>query len=178
MVMPPAKADELRLDVPAGTVTLRIQGQPVRTIPRPTVGQLRHLMERHDAIRGDVYDLSREVPQVDANGRPTGKNEHPRKPGATDLDVQEIGALWLSEVIETLTGEAIDSNDLPAWATTGNVVFNAVVRHWFEVPLAFGASPNGSEPETVTPAPAPAPPGTTNEPTIWQQAIPGQPLPG
>jgi hypothetical protein len=179
MPMPTAAGDELRLDKPAGTITLRIEGQPVRTLRRPTVKQLRHLIERWTALRDEVFDMSREVPADPA--QPNGRKIHPPREGVPAFAVQEIGARWLSEVIEVLTGEAIDSDDLPAWTTTGGTMFSALTAHWFEVPLAFGGSPNGSPPDEqpIDPtAPTPTTPTIPVAPTILRQAIPGLPLPG
>lgn len=176
MPMPNAVGDELRLDRPAGTVTLRIEGQPVRTLPRPKVGQLRHLLERWAAIRDEVFEMDREVPADPA--RPNGPKIHPRREEASEWDVQEVGARWLSEVVEVLTDEAIDSDDLPAWTTTGSVVFKALTAHWFAVPLAFAGSVNGSQldeqPIDQT-AGMPALPMPATQPTILRQAILDQP---
>lgn len=170
MTLPTAVKDELRLDVPAGTVRLSIQDRPILLLRRPTVGELIRLLEEYERLTAEVYNQAEWLVGDD------GKRRHPFMEGMSQADGLRIGARWLSAVIFTITGELIDDAEMPAWASTSTIVFQALTSHWFEVPLAFGGSVNGSEPE---PPPVTLPPSSMSpEPVILRQAILGDPAPG
>jgi hypothetical protein len=172
--LPPAREDELRLDHPAGTVTIRVKDRPIIRCRRPLIRELRRLLERYEEIQGEYFDIS-VVEFVDPLN-PARGTRHPMRDGATFVVAQtSIGPRWLSEVVETLTDGAVvvDPDDWPGWVTKSQKIFNDLTGHWFEVPLAFGASETGWQPNESAAVNPNRP-----EPTLLAQAIPDGPVPG
>lgn len=144
--------DEVRL-LKSGRIRVRLEGDREVLLRRPTLGQLRHLMERYDEIRDEVFEI-----EVDPVTR--------RRAVRDGRSAMEVGSRWWTEVLVVLGPEdeppKYDNEDAPAWTMTSDAVFPAFFKHWTEVPLVSDVL----EPELPTTVPMRPVTGATQVPTI------------
>lgn len=144
--------DEVRL-LKSGRIRVWLEADREVVLRRPTLGQLRRLMERYDEIRDEVFE--------DGVDPVLG-----RRKVREGRQAMEVGSRWWTEVLVVLGPEdnpaKYDNEDAPAWTMMSDAVFPAFFKHWTEVPLVSDVL----DPEPPRPPPPRQLAASTQVPTI------------
>lgn len=151
----------------SGRIRVRLERDREELLCRPTFGALKFLMERYAEIGTDYF-------------------EGPEKTKIVGRDAKELGPRWWTEVLVILSpayaslqledriekakeaGDRYDSENAPAFAVKGDVLFYGFTEHWLSVPLVSDADDPEEPAEPVVMIPQPA----RQEPILLPNPIP------
>lgn len=125
-----------------GRIRIAWDGKP-RTLRRPRLKEYKEYKQALVRVSEEINSLVERVQITD--DMPVKQQVQLLTEATSSLNVEDVIAPVMAQIITDLSNDEADADDLPVWLVTASDSLQAMMKHWRAVPLDRGKTPAAVE---------------------------------